>query len=614
MKKRFESIVLIVCLGILVYTLMMILIVNNSVLDIKVEIEENGRKEYISLWDNGGELVVFLPNYADFSSIKFKFDDNTDLFIDGIHVDDFFEYSKLQTNHVYEVKYKLHKKDHAGFLVFLKSGNVATMYIDTDSGSMDYIHGKKRNSEAGNLRLYEANGNSLCDVSINSIAGRGNTTWDEHEKKPYTIDLDDAVSLMGMAASQKWVLLANAKDSSHIRNKIIFDFADEVGLDYSPKGEWVNLYLNGEYAGLYLLTEKNEVNSTRIDIEDDRSFLISVERKGRMVTQNIPYILTQAEQALRIRYPQNPTSEQVDVLKREWQSIENAILDENGIDKATGKSWLDLIDLESWAKKYLIEEVFGNLDACFISQYFYRDGTKNDERVYAGPVWDYDITMGLAWQTDKLDFMIANRLSVQKGYQTPWFYELYKKDEFYKKIQEIYKNEFVPLLEQIVEEKIDVYANSVSDAARMDSIRWNTGEFDSEIEKIRSFLKRRIRFLSDYWLEEQKYYIIEACSEGVSHAYFAVKNGECVAELPMFEDTDLRTFLGWYYENGEPFDYSKKITKDEVIYAKWSGIPSFFTVYGEYFMPLMVIACIGVCVLFAEIRRSCKSRGIKNER
>lgn len=157
-----------------------------------------------------------------------------------------------------------------------------------------------------------------------------------------------------MGKAKKWILLANAYDSSHLRNKIVLDASAAVGPPYTPECRWVDLYLNGEYAGLYLLTERNEVDSQRVDIAGNGSFLVSKDWETRFISRKRTYFTTDSHAALRILYSDISTEE----LKSTWQSAENAILAEDGIDPVTGKSWQELIDMDSWVRRFLIEEVF----------------------------------------------------------------------------------------------------------------------------------------------------------------------------------------------------------------------------------------------------------------
>ncbi len=213
-----------------------------------------------------------------------------------------------------------------------------------------------------------------------------------------------------------------------------------------PDSRWVDLYLNGEYAGLYQLSERNEVHSERVDIGQENSFLVSLELESRLEAQNYPYVLTRENQALRVHYPENPTKTELTRIESCLQSVENAILSEDGIDPETGKHWTELIDLDSWVRKYLIEEVFGNGNAGAISQYFYLDGTEESGKLYAGPGWDYDVTMGssAAWYLKELQTFFANRLHLRQGQDNPWLYFLYRWEPFYQRMQGCTRPNFCP--------------------------------------------------------------------------------------------------------------------------------------------------------------------------
>ena len=80
-----------------------------------------------------------------------------------------------------------------------------------------------------------------------------------------------------MEPALKWNLIANATDGSYIRNKVIRDLAYESVEAYEPQGEYVEVYLNGEYQGLYLLTEAVEIAENRIEIDPENSWFIEME-------------------------------------------------------------------------------------------------------------------------------------------------------------------------------------------------------------------------------------------------------------------------------------------------------------------------------------------------
>jgi hypothetical protein len=250
-------------------------------------------------------------------------------------------------------------------MTFYEGSSLPAVYVDVRSGSMGYIHSYKGAEEPGTLRIVLPDGNVHYQGSLDAVTGRGNATWENKEKKPYNLKLRAQADLLGMGQAQNWVLLANTYDDSYIRNQIVYETADRLGLDYSPRCCWVELYLNGQYAGLYQLCEKNEIHESRVDIDAVSGNLISIEKEDRLWEYERQFV-SDGGTPIRIR---QTTDE--DKLKDTIGRLERAILAQNGVDPVSGSSWLDMIDLESWVKKYLIEEAFGNLDAGSISQFFY---------------------------------------------------------------------------------------------------------------------------------------------------------------------------------------------------------------------------------------------------
>ena len=161
------------------------------------------------------------------------------------------------------------------------------------------------------------------------------------------------------------MLFANYSDPTHLRNKIVYDLADTLGMAYTPGCQWTELYINGEYMGLYLLSERNELHPQRVNVTQEDRFLASMEPGGRLEVQNYPYVTTDSGIAFRVR----ETSLSQDTVAVVLQQVDRAIHASDGIDPVTGSHWKQLIDLDSWARKYLIEEVFANLDASAASQF-----------------------------------------------------------------------------------------------------------------------------------------------------------------------------------------------------------------------------------------------------
>lgn len=521
------------------------------------EVTSGGRTEQVRLWAGGeGAYQVFLPGYAELSEVRLRTNAAGKFLLNDETVPDGASCRAFSLNTAYGLTDR--EGNSLGTLTFVQSGGVASLFLETRSGSMAYIHETKGNAEPGACRVYTQTGTLNYTGSVEALNGRGNASWWGSEKKPYSLELAAEGDLLGMGTAKKWVLLANGTEPSQIRNKAVLDFAAQAGLEYTPECRWVDLYLNGEYAGLYLLTERNEIHSRRVNIGKESTFLISMELESRLVEQGYPHIVTDAAQAFRIHETYLDTGELASIV----QSAENAILAKDGVDPVTGKHWRELIDLDSWAEKYLLEELFANGDACSISQFFYYDG----EKLFAGPAWDYDATMlKLVPQT-----MYGNRFQACEGKSTPWFHALYQKEEFLSRVKALYEDTFRPLLEQLLGTGLDAYAEQIKTAAAANALRWPGTDTEASQKQAKTYMEERMEFLDSLWLREEEYCMVFVeFGPGINGAYYAVKPGECLPALPVYEDTAQIDYQGWYdMETEEPFDMLQPVYEDAAIYLK----------------------------------------------
>lgn len=107
----------------------------------------------------------------------------------------------------------------------------------------------------------------VLNESTLDIRGRGNSTW-TMPKKPYRVRLTDSTSLIGMPANRHWVLLANYSDKTLIRNDVAFEMSRRVGLEYTPRSTFVEVWLNGIDRGIYQLTEHIRIADARVNIPE----------------------------------------------------------------------------------------------------------------------------------------------------------------------------------------------------------------------------------------------------------------------------------------------------------------------------------------------------------
>ena len=121
------------------------------------------------------------------------------------------------------------------------------------------------------ITVTDADGNVLIDSADSQVKVRGNWTT-SYDKKPLRIKFDQKQSILGLndsAEMKNWVLLAEYKDASMLRNKTAFEISRELlGNDglYASDAAFTEVYINDNYWGLYLLAELQQVNSDRVNI------------------------------------------------------------------------------------------------------------------------------------------------------------------------------------------------------------------------------------------------------------------------------------------------------------------------------------------------------------
>ncbi len=437
-------------------------------------------------------------------------------------------------------------------LTVCQTGGVPVLWMTTESGNEKYIEAVKGNREPGWLRYVEADGKISYEGNLTHIRCRGNSTF-SYEKKPYQIKLAYSTSLSGMQKDRTWVLLANVLDRTGIRNKLALDMSRYCGVwSFVPSYQSVDVYLNHDYKGSYLLCEKVEIDPDRLDITDleeateelnenlvfskltvkgdekpfhgakkyysipkspkdiTGGYLIKSDVTKRYVTEDSAFI-TAKGQVFVMQSPSYPSAAQIKYISGKIQNFENAIYNKNGIDKATGKHFTEIIDLTTLAYRYVLAETIDDFDGP--RGYFYKDTDKKDPMIYVGPVWDFDNTWGV-----RHGYYYPKALHITSGsggQDYLWFPVLYGHKEFREAAEKAYKAKFVSALAILLGEKkdskgimksISEYAAEIRASQLCDAVRWpydyifkqhprhysGTGKtFDEQVEYLRKYIKQR---------------------------------------------------------------------------------------------------------------------------
>lgn len=316
------------------------------------------------------------------------------------------------------------------YLTSKDAANKGLSYVDAD---------KSHVVKDAQMELIAANGTSIYNGGLMQLKARGNSTFTYAEKKSYQIKLAGAGDLLGTGEQVKtWVLLASYFDATQMHDKMVKDLAAELGLAYTASCDWVNLYYDGEYRGVYLLSEKNSVGETSVAITDmEQAYEQLNEGYGTDMTtalaensygQQYQYTmdLTEPENitggylielnhdmwdeasgfktrqgvAFNVKSPEWCGDSAMKYISEYYQAFEDAVYATDdtgaytGYNASTGKYFYDYVDMDSLVKVFLLQELALNCDGFISSVYFYKDA---DGKMFAGPIWDQDMTFGTGW-------------------------------------------------------------------------------------------------------------------------------------------------------------------------------------------------------------------------
>lgn len=290
--------------------------------------------------------------------------------------------------------------------------------------------------------------------SSTGVRGRGNSTWG-YPKKPYALKLDSKAKVLGMPKHKRWVLLANWMDRTLMRNSVSFELASRSGLAYTPRGEFVELFVNGTHQGNYYLCEHIKVDENRVNIDEldedevDGGYMLELDTyydeafKFRSPLRDLPYMF---------KDPDEVNEAQFEFLKNYVCELEYALYDDTRF--AAGE-YMDYIDMESFADWWIVMELTGIWEPNHPkSTYMHKD---KGGKLVMGPVWDFD------WETytPKTWFSINESLYYERLFQDPRFVEKVKER------WEMYKADYETLPEYIRSE-----AARIRNSDRMDSPMW----------------------------------------------------------------------------------------------------------------------------------------------
>ena len=522
--------------------------------------EETADALYLSSED-GEQYTLFLPAAFPLADARFGMEGVESLTVSGAGKVETGDSAAFLAPGKYSLK--LGKKS-ASLRVLRGSEGLPALYITTESGGLTYIEGNKNRKEAGYLMLRGADGALLYGGALEHIKIRGNSSV-TFVKKNYQIKLQTGASLLGFGKAKKWILTGNYRDKSCLRNQLMLDLAMEMGLPYTPEHTMAELYINHEYRGLYLFSEKVEIDDDRIDIPDleaqteelnggdlsrfktigprkatrgsfkgyeipedpediSGGYLIEYESYLVRYKQEKSAYTTRKGAVVVVKSPEYASRAQMKVISHLVQAFENAVFAKDGKDPGTGLHYSELMDVPSLTAKYMLEELCKNYDGNSSSQFFFKPADAVSPKLFAGPAWDYDSTFGSYAQKRNARYVLSGSgMWISTGAKNYWYPQLYTRPEFREEVCRLWNGRMRTAVEVLlgtrppeegsVLRSIDDYAEAIRDSAEMYFVRWprkkkpstvaQTGHtFQMNIDYVKQFLTDRYDYLNREWAGE----------------------------------------------------------------------------------------------------------------
>ena len=356
-----------------------------------------------------------------------------------------------------------------------------------------------------------------------TIEKRGNSSQDQ-EKPPYRFETVDNnaennnVQLLGFPEENDWILYAPWSDKSLLRNVLIYSLSNEMGR-YAPRSKFVELYLNDEYRGVYVLMEKIKRDKNRVAI----SALNPDENSGDNVTggyilkfdwaetgdNNGGFYSLIDEMRYNYHYPKADeiSTQQKDYIQTFINSYENVM---NGNNYNTENGYSKFIDVESFIDFIILQEISRNVDAYGLSTYVYKDKESINNKLTAGPIWDFNHGFGncdyyKAWETDGWNISYIYDDMDQRAF---WWLKLWDEENFKGMVKDRYNELRLSVLSiNNVNSKIDEYVSTLGNSVNRNFTKWpilgeyiwpNYQVFDTHQEEIvylKSWINNRLTWM-----------------------------------------------------------------------------------------------------------------------
>jgi len=371
----------------------------------------------------------------------------------------------------------------------------------------------------GNIEIFDNKElNSIKNIPDKSIyikmkiRGQSSKYYRKQSYKITTLKADSTtnnIKFLTLPKENDWILYAPYWDESLIRNNLVYQLWREMGY-YSPKTKYVNLVINNDYRGIYVLTEKIKIDKNRFNLnklsKNDTSltnitggYIFKLD-KGHKVCWSSNYADNGYSHCY---YYVSPTYK--DMNKQQRKYIKNYVNDfENALYNDT--NWKDYIDEQTFIDYLIINELAKNIDSYRLSTYMSKD--KNG-KLKMGPIWDFDRAFGNEDKTKEVNNF--DGFIYELKFVPFWWSKLMSNEKFKSKLIKRYKElRITTLSDENIKSIISKNYNIIKPSMENEALRWrtyinnegnpyNAKSFEDAIFYLENWTLERAKYLDKIW-------------------------------------------------------------------------------------------------------------------
>ena len=404
------------------------------------------------------------------------------------------------------------------------------MRIDVEDGI--FPTSKGQGEFKGSATLSQDGNAFLEDFEVDEFGVRGSSTA-KYAKKPYKLKFEESpkdTGVFGMGADKSWTLLASYIDQSFVRDKVGLDLGRRLdGLSWTPDSRYVELFVNDQYRGSYLMAESVKIDGDRVDVASKTGMIMETDAPN-VTNKTIEFLSPKGKIPLQFKDPDtvkdtdDPDYEEgvnpgkLKLIKDRVTEFENKLY-----SSSSREQYPEFIDVTSAIDFMLVREFVKDNDSDFTrSNYFSWDSKLNenkplrDRKFHFGPVWDFDRSAGNVdpdstghkYVRSPNGWMLrgtgTRSDSGRVYYKTHWFVQLFKSSTWEQAVDARWQ-EVKADFKQIGDAHVAELKAQIGVGAENDRKRWasekkrykSNGTFNDEITYVTDWYKKRYAWMND---------------------------------------------------------------------------------------------------------------------